>query len=787
MNRVLSSATLTIMMWLIPTYTFAAELTLIDDGEPRCSIVLPDDASEALRETAQDVSDLIAKMSGAWIPISPSASGASIRLGPVDSELEPLAYHVRREGDDIVVSGGSDQGVVNGAYAFMVHLGARFYLPGELGTYVPAKRTIDIGDLDISDAPDYKSVSGFGGHPVPGLGRQWVRRNQLEGFPHQYHSHNWTSIIHPRLRDVHPELFALQEDGSRSDQLCTTHPEVLDSAVVVINRYFDMRSDVRMYSLSPNDNDDFCRCERCLTLDEEIGVDPVAPGVGYTDRLIYFFNQIAEQVEPRHPDKQLAFYAYINHTEPPRVVTPHPMLLPVACHTPWDYCQNHAIDDQNCSRNSKFAAVIAGWDSLSAETYVYDYYGQFAWFGPMGIVHAIRRDLPWLNRHGVVGFNSETHQNWWTQGLGFYVASKLFWDLDADVDAIVREWHENLYGPAAPPMAAYWQMYEDAAANVPYDRDVERGWVTNMNREFFARTDLLLSAADDAVRETDLSHTESSKISERIRRMRIGDQVAQQQVGIEQFDATGDISAILASGSPRGNMLDIINRDSSLIDVIDLELGPWYLERANTGLAAYRAVWDDTNLSDAERDSLLALFEAGRVDDVAHGLGFIADWKILGIFYSPASQGLMHPFPPETTLDLSARYESRSGEIGWRDHRVDNAFGIIDFRHFFPGEDIVYAVAYAYCEVDYWGRKSRGTLRLGSNDGVSVWHNGERVLISDIARPCKPDQDRLMVPLTRGTNRFLVKVYNTQNNFKMTMRVLDDQGRPIPQGMPMPR
>ena len=173
-------------------------------------------------------------------------------------------------------------------------------LPSRLPTEHSDEATITVGDLDISDAPDYVSVRGFGGHPDPALGRQWVRRNRMEGFPQQSHGHNWTSILHPRNRDENPEWFALQEDGSRSDQLCTTHPDVLDSAVAVINRSFDRRPDARMFSLSPNDNDDFCRCDRCLALDEQIGVDPVAPSVGYTDRLVFFFNQIAEQVEQTH-------------------------------------------------------------------------------------------------------------------------------------------------------------------------------------------------------------------------------------------------------------------------------------------------------------------------------------------------------------------------------------------------------------------------------------------------------------------------------------------------------
>ena len=764
------------------TTVAARDLVLVDNGRPRAVIVVSADANAALRETADDLADIIERMSGARLPIESVLRGRAIQLGPADSAFAPLEYHVSRSGDRIIVRGGSEQGIINGAYAFAEYLGARFYLPGPLGKYLPESPTIAVGNIEFGDAPDYRSVSGFGGHPNREQSRLWLRRNRMEGFPGQYHGHNWRSIIHPSERDAHPEWFALQSDGTRSDQLCTTNPDVLDSAVAVISRYFDARPDAPMYSLSPNDNDDFCQCERCRALDVEIGVNPVGANGSYTDRLVYFFNQIAVRLEDDYPEKQLAFYAYINHTAPPEVVTPHRMLLPVACHTPWDYCQNHAIDDPNCRRNARFAATMQGWDSLVDETYVYDYYGSFAWFGPMGIVHAIRRDLPLLHAHGVTGFNSETHANWWSQGLNWYVASKLFWDIDADVDQIVADWHAHLYGPAASQMMAFWRMYEDAAQNTPYDRDAERGWVMSMDRAFFARTDSLLNAAEATIATSDLSSTAQAEIRERIRKLRFADRVAQAQAPFEIFKANnGDIYPVLAAKVDPLDVLAEYDADSLLHDVMDGSLGRGSLMGAKAALKNIRDVWDATNLSEERRDQILGMLADGADTDAARALGFVTNWKVAGFFYAPTAQGLRHPFPPEHELDLDASYATSAGDITWRDYTVENAFGVINFRDLYPDQSVNYAVAYAYAEVEYHGRKARGTIRLGSNDGVAVWHNGDLVLVSDVSRPCNPDQDRIMVPLTRGTNRFLVKVFNTQNNFKMTMRVLDDAERPIMQ------
>jgi len=49
---------------------------------------------------------------------------------------------------------------------------------------------------------------------------------------------------------------------------------------------------------------------------------------------------------------------------------------------------------------------------------------------------------------------------------------------------------------------------------------------------------------------------------------------------------------------------------------------------------------------------------------------------------------------------------------------------------------------------------------LGSDDGIEVWLNGEKLLSNDVARGPGADQDRVTLELKAGENRLLLKIYN---------------------------
>jgi poly(3-hydroxybutyrate) depolymerase len=81
------------------------------------------------------------------------------------------------------------------------------------------------------------------------------------------------------------------------------------------------------------------------------------------------------------------------------------------------------------------------------------------------------------------------------------------------------------------------------------------------------------------------------------------------------------------------------------------------------------------------------------------------------------------------------------------------------------------SVAYAFREIASASDR-RAALKLGSDDGVKVWVNGELVLAHHILRACVPDDDAVVVSLKRGRNSFLVKVSQAEGDWVFTMRLV---------------
>ncbi len=138
---------------------------------------------------------------------------------------------------------------------------------------------------------------------------------------------------------------------------------------------------------------------------------------------------------------------------------------------------------------------------------------------------------------------------------------------------------------------------------------------------------------------------------------------------------------------------------------------------------------------------------------------FISDWYIIGPFDNPRgiedTQGLAVEYPPEKEIDLGATYPAKAGrQAAWQRVRASES-GYVDFAGLLSPNE--YAVAYGMSYV-YSPDDRRVTLLVGSDDGVRVWVNGQRVLEHLVKRPARPDQDRVDVLLNSGWNRLLIKV-----------------------------
>jgi hypothetical protein len=95
---------------------------------------------------------------------------------------------------------------------------------------------------------------------------------------------------------------------------------------------------------------------------------------------------------------------------------------------------------------------------MQGRVVIYDYdQGMLVWRDlPNPSIQSIRQDIKHYKKAGILGISTECRNAVATVFLNLYVRGQLYWNPDADVNAMLAEFYPTFYGPAAQPMAAYW-------------------------------------------------------------------------------------------------------------------------------------------------------------------------------------------------------------------------------------------------------------------------------------------------------------------------------------------
>jgi hypothetical protein len=88
-------------------------------------------------------------------------------------------------------------------------------------------------------------------------------------------------------------------------------------------------------------------------------------------------------------------------------------------------------------------------------------------------------------------------------------------------------------------------------------------------------------------------------------------------------------------------------------------------------------------------------------------------------------------------------------------------------------------VAYAYTKITV-PEAIDVVVRMGSDDGIKLWVNGEVVHDHDVDRPCKIDEDSAAAKLKAGENTLLVKISQGGGGWNFRLRFTTSEGRALP-------
>lgn len=224
-------------------------------------------------------------------------------------------------------------------------------------------------------------------------------------------------------------------------------------------------------------------------------------------------------------------------------------------------------------------------------------------------------------------------------------------------------------------------------------------------------------------------------------------------------DYNGDGRPDLLLGTPEGPKLFTNTPKGFRDDSALLPKEPYYNVTA--------AAWIDYD-GDGKPDVLLAngfnglhLYRnPGQAAPVAPTLPKYGGWFFIGGF----DGGFDKVNPPEQGVDLKAKYKGKGGaDIAWSEQKFTDAT-VISFLPILP-EPLKYeSTVYLYREIDCQ-TPAEVAASFGSDDTLTVWLNGEKLIAENVSRGAAPDQNFAKLKLKPGKNKLLLKVCNGGGEF----------------------
>lgn len=461
--------------------------TLVKDGKPMAVVALPTDPDEHEQLALEDLIEHIQKMSGAeldratvdaedvdaFLARTKAAGHVPILLGrnvyerlakkkAVDAVRGSFVLLADR---DAVMIAGVEEGTYYGVIELLEQLGCRWFMPGDLGTVIPRLQTIEVRRQQTEQRPSFPSRW----FQMPN--RDWQKRMRCGGpvFPGAH------GIPAPRVKknkttgEIEPaeyaELFALRDGKRTSRQHCISNPKLIEYAADQV-RQRRKAGKGPVIGMGPNDGSGFCECDGCRALDGD-DFDPFSNEPSVTDRYIWFFNQVLERVSDDYPDTKLGFYIYHSYMRPPTRWKPGPRIMGALAPIALD--RVHGFSNPIAAEKSYARWLYQEWGKIMPELYDRGYWSNLACPGfPFIIVHRLRDEIPACHELGVKGWRVETFPNYGPQFPSMYVAGKLMWNHQTDVDALLDDCFEQFFGPAADPMGQYIVLMDAALRDGDY-------------------------------------------------------------------------------------------------------------------------------------------------------------------------------------------------------------------------------------------------------------------------------------------------------------------------------
>lgn len=468
---------------------------LTRNGRSDRTIIIPEKATTTEILAAKVFQDYVERISGAYIPIKSDNNKevkGEILIGAVNrsnldtpiEDLGPDGFYIRNNGKNLVISGGNKKGVIYGVYTFLErYLGCRKYSSSV--NYIPKQKSITLSHIDDVELPAFSFREVYYNDVLDPEYMDW----------HKLHSHSgaggseseWGSWVHTfhtlldpeEYGESHPEYFSFY-DGKRhagsipswegsslqpESQLCLSNPEVLEIVCENLKIQIDKKPNATYWSVSQNDNVNYCKCSSCAALDAKYaafapeekmygthaGSQYPALGMG---SMLTFINKVAE----RFPDKIISTLAYQHTRVPPQGIVPAKNVNIMLCNI--ESTRNDAIE----IGDTAFTADLEGWGKLTDNIIVWDYVIQFPHLlAPFPNLRTLQPNVQLFQKNRVSAIFEQGNRDIGGEfaELRAYLLSKLLWNPNMDMEKEIDDFVTGYYGEAGKYIKEYIALLHD--------------------------------------------------------------------------------------------------------------------------------------------------------------------------------------------------------------------------------------------------------------------------------------------------------------------------------------
>ena len=407
-------------------------------------------------------------------------------------------YAIRTIGNNILIVGQDDKGdplknvqgygymsrrgSLFGTYDFLERFaGVRFYFPGEMGTVIPPMKDWALPTINIYERPDFlqRNIScgneaSFKNLPANTRSLNFQRLRLSTIIIPNCHGLALLQFIQ-RFAKSNPEYFALQANGLRHFDTKAARPSsryghicfssdikkvIVDDADAFLNKKgarsrglthwsWSRYPDMPYFNIMPNDCCHPCQCAKCKPHFDK------GPKAG-SDFIWKFFVDIANEVKKRNIKGSLTTMAYANYREIPPFEIPDNLLIMLALRGPWN--------DLNPGAYKKDLAILKAWsEKIKGKTWLWTYPHKLYIepgipnYAPLAVGRFYKECAP----HIFGAYMEAETDVYLFSAMNYYIYSRVAWNNNTDVKAVMDEYFTKMYGKAAPHMAKFSAILEN--------------------------------------------------------------------------------------------------------------------------------------------------------------------------------------------------------------------------------------------------------------------------------------------------------------------------------------